>query len=178
MPQRTGWTKPFSVIALLGALTACSTAPTRPLSVEPQVDLSRFMGDWYVIAAIPTSFEKNAFNPMDHYVLDKDGSIATTYTFNADSFDGKAKEYHSRGYVLSPTNAIWGQQYIWPFKADYRIAYVSKDYMQTIIAREKRDYVWIMSRTSIISEADYERLVKLVDEQGYDTALLQKAPQR
>ena len=172
------WKHFLAATTFLCALSGCQTTPSAPLLLEPQVDLQRFMGDWYVIAAIPTRFEKNAYNPMDHYVLEKDGSIATTYTFNADGFDGKAKAYHSTGYVMSPGDSIWGQQYIWPFKADYRISYVSKDYTQTVITREKRDYVWIMARTSTIPDADYRSLVKLVAEQGYDTSLLQKAPQK
>jgi len=38
-------------------------------------------------------------------------------------------------------------QFLWPFKAEYLIAYVDPDYSETIIARNNRDYVWIMART-------------------------------
>lgn len=170
--------KTFFTSACILALSACESVPVQPLPPEPQVDLQRFMGDWYVIANIPTFLEKNAYNAMDHYALDEDGTVATTYTFNADSFDGKATTYRSRGYVLSASNAVWGQQYIWPFKADYRIAYVSNNYSQTIIAREKRDYVWIMARTRTIPDADLAQLMTRVGELGYDTGLLQKSPQK
>jgi apolipoprotein D and lipocalin family protein len=63
-------------------------------------------------------------------------------------------------------------------KADYRIAYVSPDYGQTVIARVARDYVWIMARTPSIPDADYERLLQFVAAQGYDVSLLRKVPQR
>ena len=43
------------VFALVLMLSACSSAPTIP--VAERVDLERFMGDWYVIANIPTSPE-------------------------------------------------------------------------------------------------------------------------
>src|SRR5688500_15114842 len=44
-------------------LAGCQTAPTMPpLRTVPQVDLQRFMGDWYVVAHIPTVAEKAAFN--------------------------------------------------------------------------------------------------------------------
>ena len=49
--------------------------------------------------------------------------------------------------VDTRSNAIWTMRFIWPFEADYRIAYLSPDYSQVIIGREKRDYVWIMART-------------------------------
>ena len=43
--------------------------------------------------------------------------------------------------MLDAAGAVWGQQYIWPIKADYRVAYLSDDYRHVVIGREKRDYV-------------------------------------
>jgi apolipoprotein D and lipocalin family protein len=145
----------------------------------PQVDLQRFMGDWYVIANIPTFIEKGAHNAIESYRLDSDGTIATTFTFRAGAFDGQPKKYTPRGFVQDTrTNALWGMQFIWPIKADYRITYLADDYSQTIISREARDYVWIMARTPSIPEADYQRLLKIVVAQGYDPKQIQKVPQQ
>jgi len=156
-----------------------TTEPVKPITLVQHVDLARFMGQWYVIANIPTFLEKGAYNAVDTYRLDTDGSIATTFSFNADDYDGPRKTYSSRGFVLDTvSNAVWGQQYIWPFKADYRIAYLSEDYTQVVIARDKRDYVWIMARTPTLQLQDYDKLVAVVGAQGYDTAKLQRVPQR
>ena len=96
-----------------------------------------------------------------------------------DGFDGEEKRYTPRGFVREGTgNAVWGMRFIWPVKADYRIAYVDPSYTQTVIGREARDYVWIMARTPQIAEAEYERLVAFVADQGYDAAQIQKVPQR
>lgn len=173
--------RPISLaLALAAALTGCAGIPDglQPVAVVPHVDLPRFMGDWYVIANIPTFLEKGAHNPKDSYRLDADGTIATTYNFNADAADGPVKHYESRGFVLDPaTNAVWGQQYVWPIKADYRIAWLSPDYTETVIARDRRDYVWIMARTPTIPDADLARLTAFVASQGYDTGKLQRAAQ-
>ena len=67
-------------------------------------------------------------------------------------------------------------QFIWPIKADYRITYLDDSYTQTIIAREKRDYVWIMARQPEISLIDYERLVNLVESLGYEKSKIRKVP--
>jgi len=162
-------------------LAACASAPERalaPVALAADVDLTRFMGDWYVIAAIPTVFERSAYNPMDTYRLDPDGSIATTFSFNDGAFDGARKHYGSRGFVVAGTgNAVWGQQYVWPIKADYRIAYLAADYSQVVVAREKRDYVWIMARTPSIASADLDRLTAFVAAQGYDASRLRRMPQ-
>ena len=52
-------------------LSACSSV--EPLATVDHVDLDRFMGDWYVIANIPTSIETEAFNAIETYRLDEDG---------------------------------------------------------------------------------------------------------
>jgi apolipoprotein D and lipocalin family protein len=165
--------------AMLLPLTACQSAPPAPMPTVPKVDLQRFMGDWYVIANIPTFIEKGAHNAVESYRLDADGSIATTFTFREGAFDGKPKRYTPRGFVRDDgSNALWGMQFLWPVKADYRITYLNDDYSQTIISREKRDYVWIMARTPSLPDADYQRLLKIVQAQGYDMSRVQKVPQR
>ena len=162
-----------AALMLAGGLSAA------PLAIVPHVDLPRFMGDWYVIANIPTFIEKNAHNAIESYRLDADGTIATTFTFRAGSFDGELKRYTPRGFVVDrASNAVWGMQFIWPIKADYRIMYLSDDYAQTVVGRTQRDYVWIMARTPAIADADYQRLLKLAGDQGYEVSRIQKVPQR
>ena len=120
----------------------------KPVQTVESVDLQRFMGDWYVIASIPTFIETDAFNAVESYKLSEDGSIATTFRFNKGGFDGPEKIYKPRRFIEDrPSNAVWGMQFIWPFKAEYRIIYLSDDYAQTIIGRTKRDYAWIMTWT-------------------------------
>jgi apolipoprotein D and lipocalin family protein len=161
------------------ALSGCAGTSLPPIEPVDHVDLERFMGDWYVIAAIPTSIEKESYNAVETYQLTDDGEIATTFTFNKGGFDGEKKEYTPTGFVRdTESNAIWGMQFIWPIKADYRIAYLDADYSVTVIARNKRDYVWIMAREPQIPEADYQRLVELIAGFGYDTSLIRKVPQR
>ena len=137
------------------------------------------MGKWYVIANIPTWMERGAHNAVETYRLDDDASIATTFSFRQDAFDGKRVEYHPRGFVVDKaSNAVWGMQFVWPIKAEYLITYVAPDYSATVIGRTKRDYAWIMARTPEVSPALYEKLVAAVAAAGYDTARLQKVPQR
>jgi apolipoprotein D and lipocalin family protein len=143
------------------------------------VDLQRFMGDWYVIANIPTWIERGAHNAVESYRLNPDGTIATTFTFRQDGFDGELKRYEPKGFVIDRTsNAVWGMQFVWPIKADYRIVYLAPDYSHTVIGREKRDYVWIMARTPTIPETDFTNIVSFLSQQGYDVDRIQRVPQR
>jgi apolipoprotein D and lipocalin family protein len=165
------------VVSLAVMLSACASAPTIPTAKN--VDLPRFMGDWYVIANIPTFPERDAYNAIESYKLDPDGSIATTFTFRKGAFDGPEKVMRPRGFVTDEkSNAVWGMQFVWPIKAEYLISHVDAGYTETIIARSSRDYVWIMARKPVLSEADYARLVQMVADLGYDMSKLQKVPQR
>lgn len=168
----------FSTLALAaGALGGCSSNP--PIAPVAQVDLKRFMGDWYVIAAIPSFPERNAYDAVESYALASDGTIQTTFRYRDGGFDGEAKSMHPKGTVVEGTNnAVWGMQFIWPIKAEYIIAELDADYRHVIVARTKRDYVWIMARTPRIDAALYDRLVARVGALGYDTAKLRKVPQR
>ncbi len=149
------------------------------LETVDYVDIERFMGDWYVIANIPTFLEKGAHNAVETYALNDDGTIATTFTFRKDSFDGKEKEYNPKGWILDEeTNARWGMRFVWPIKADYRIVWLDDDYSITVIGRDARDFVWIMARESEIPDKKYDEIVSFVESIGYDTSKIQRVPQR
>jgi apolipoprotein D and lipocalin family protein len=168
-----------SALNLLISLGCSAAMAKEPIPTPVHVDLPRFMGDWYVIASIPTFLEKHAFNAVESYRRDPDGSIATTFTFHRGGFDGEVKTMKPRGWVRDTgTNARWGMQFIWPFKAEYVIAYVNEAYTQTIIARTARDYVWIMARTPQLDPADYQRLLDAVGALGYDKTKVMRVPQR
>jgi apolipoprotein D and lipocalin family protein len=166
----------MSILVLL-PLLGCQT--TNTIHTVPSVDLNRFMGDWYVIANIPTFIEKEAYNAVESYRLAEDGTIETTFKFNKGGFDGPLKTYNPRGYVWDEkSNAVWGMQFFWPFKAEYRIIFLNEDYSKTVIGRTKRDYVWIMSREPAIPDEEYNFILNFLQEQGYDISKVLKVPQR
>ena len=158
------------------AVSACSSMP--PLEPVERVDLERFMGDWYVIANIPTFLEKGAHNAVESYELDSDGTIATTFTFRDGAFDGPVKTYTPRGFITSESNAVWGMQFIWPIKADYRIVYLDETYSTTVIGRNRRDFVWIMAREPQIPATRYEEIFTMLGDVGYDVSAIQQVPQQ
>lgn len=167
-----------SAIPLLLLLASGCAPSLPPLKTVDRVDLQRFMGDWYVIANIPTFIEKGAHNAVESYRLEDDGTVATTFTFRQGGFDGPVKTYTPRGFVRdTASNAVWGMRFIWPFKAEYLIIYLNEDYTQTIIGRSKRDYLWIMARTPEIPDEDYARLVADLAARGYDVSKIEKVPQ-
>jgi len=167
----------LSLLVTLFAFLASGCQTMEPIHTVESVDLKRFMGTWYVIACIPTFIETKAYNATESYRLNPDGTIATTFIFNKGGFNGRLKQYTPRGFVRDKiSNAVWGMQFIWPFKAEYRIIYLTEDYAQTVIGRSNRDYVWIMARKPSILEKDYEEILRFLIDQGYDLNKLRKVP--
>jgi apolipoprotein D and lipocalin family protein len=165
-------------LPLTTLLSACGSQNLKPIDTVEHVDLERFMGDWYVIANIPTFIETDAYNAIETYRMNDDGSIATTFTFRQGSAEGNRKQYNPTGFIVDQqSNALWDMQFFWPFKAEYRVIYLDDDYQTTIIGRSKRDYVWLMSRQPAMDEDSYRSLLRFIQSQGYDIDKVQKVPQ-
>ena len=164
-------------IAFLIAFTVMTLFPRSkdPLPTEQNVDVDRFMGDWYVQGHIPIFTEKNAHNAVESYFRDGEGKIQTVYAFR----DGAIETTKPTGFVEDEiTGAEWSMRFVWPFKAEYLIAYVDDAYTETIVARSKRDYAWIMTRAPEITEERYQALSDRLADLGYDVSELRRVPQR
>jgi apolipoprotein D and lipocalin family protein len=64
----------FIFLGLIGVASnpVLAESALKPMPVVDYVDLDRFMGDWYVIATIPTFLERDAYNPIETYQRDND----------------------------------------------------------------------------------------------------------
>jgi apolipoprotein D and lipocalin family protein len=168
-----------ALAALLGgtlALGACASKP--PLPIMSSVDVSRYMGPWYVISATPTFMDPGTYGAVESYERGPDGRILTTYTYHKDSFDGPLKTMKPVGRVKEDGNgAVWTMQFVPLIQADYRIMYVDPDYQLTLVGQEARGYAWIMARKPQISEVEYARMIELLKKAGYDTTTMRRVPQ-
>jgi len=171
-----------AALVMLSLLSGGCTASQDALqATDKKIDLQDFMGDWYVIGSIPIDLffasEAGAHNAVETYELQDDGSIDTRYRFRQDSFDGPVKSFNPTGFVYNTeTNAEWRMQFFWPFKSAYLIIYLSDDYAQTIVGVPNRKYIWIMSRTPDVSDAEYEQLLQLAVDAGYDPEPIVRIP--
>lgn len=167
------WKKYFLPAAVAG-VAGCASHP--PLETVDGVDLQRFMGTWYVHAYTPLLVDRDAVNPVEHYYLQENGKIATTYQFRRESVDAKLRTYTPTGTVYDQeSTAEWRMQFIWPFKAPYLIIGLEDDYRATVIAHPNRKYFWVMSRNPSMRETDLHRHLEQLRELGFDMDRLQLA---
>ena len=169
----------LAALLLAALLAACAGGPPPLQAIDRRVDLERFMGDWYVVASIPIFLEEGAHDAVESYRLSPEGVIETTYTFRKGSFDAPLKTFTPKGFVENTqTNAEWGMQFVWPFRATYLVIYLDEAYQRTIIGVPSRRWVWLMSRTPDVPAEEYAAMLEAVAAAGYDPALLQKIPHR
>lgn len=169
------------LIVATALLAACASAPkgAPPLPRAEAVDIDRFMGDWYVIAHAPTPPERDAFNAVERYALCDDGRVATVFRFRERGFNGQREILRPTGFPDAESGfAEWGMQFLWPFRAEYVVAWLDAEYRTTIIARSARDYVWLMHREPAMAPEALEAALQRVVAMGYERGALRMVPQR
>lgn len=176
-----------ALVAVIASTGACMShnvkqadgAPTQaeaaPLPIEPKVDLARYMGPWFIVGAIGLGLEKGAHDPVETYTMNPDGTIATVFQYRQDGFEGPLKTKVTRAWVEEGTgNAEWKVRTFWPLRQQYLISQLESDYSAAIVAREARDYVWILSRKPAMSDSQYQAYLAQIQAMGYDMAKFER----
>jgi apolipoprotein D and lipocalin family protein len=147
--------------------------------VVNQVDIKRFMGDWFVIASIPTPFEKGVYNGLETYTWNEEEQrIDVSFTFRKDGFNGPKDEITQKGWIEDPVGkAHWKVQPFWPLKFDYLVIDLADDYSWTTVGVPDKSYVWIMARKHTMKPEEYQKAIERIRRLGYDLEKLKKVPQ-
>jgi apolipoprotein D and lipocalin family protein len=162
-----------------------SSVSTHPKSLKASlphalfVDLDQYMGDWYVIACIPTPFETKATNAVESYTWNaKEDRIDVQYHHNEGRPDGPVRKYPQKAWVSDKnSNAEWKVQFFWPLKFSYRILDVASDYSWSLVGTESKNFVWILARRPHLDDEVLSELKEKLLSLGYDLNKLRKVPQ-
>ena len=168
----------LSILSIIGCKKQKNMNIEKTLKTVEYVDIEKFMGDWYVIANIPTFIEKRATNAVENYRLNNNREIETTFSFHQDSPQGDKKIYKPKGFIKNnKTNAEWRMQFLWPFKMPYLIIGLDENYNYTVIGVPNRKYVWIMSRKPSLDSKTYNMIIDKLKDVGYDVKQIKKVTQ-
>ncbi|WP_345100913.1 lipocalin family protein [Mucilaginibacter panaciglaebae] len=147
----------------------------KPLSTVQYVELDKYLGKWYEIAAFPQRFERGCSHTTAEYTLNNDGSIAVTNTCVK---DGKIKVAKGKATVTDThTNAKLAVQFRWPFTGKYWIIGLAHDYSYALVGHPNRKYLWILGRKPDMDTQTYNYLVTLAVNKGFDARELVKTEQ-
>ncbi len=146
-----------------------TTAKREPLQTVSSVDIERYLGKWYEIAAIPQRFQRGCAATTAEYSLRDDGKIDVLNVCRLE--DGSIKRARGKAWVVDETNAKLKVRFFWPFTGDYWIIELAEDYSYAVVGHPDRDYLWILSRTAEMSPALHEMLMQTIEtKHGYDVS--------
>jgi apolipoprotein D and lipocalin family protein len=154
---------------------------TEPLQESgTPIEIDRFMGRWYVLAAIPTPLDKGAMNAIEDYAWDADAErIQVTYTMQR-SKDGPVQKILQRASLVnSPTNTRWSLDpkvlglYL-PLKLPYLVVDCAADYSTTIIGLPDRSILYVMARSPTVDERCFGALLQTCFLNGYDLSKIER----
>ena len=143
------------------------------LQTVEHVDLSRYAGQWYEIARYPNSFQKRCHGSAALYSLRPDGEIEVLNSCS-DAETGKTRQARGRAWVVDQTNAKLKVSFFWPFRGDYWIIELGKEYEYVVIGTPNRKYFWILARERTMDETLYNALLQRAALQGFDPSLVIK----
>lgn len=158
-------------------VSGCASRPTLP--TVGAVDLRRYAGKWYEIAANPAWFERKCVGGVTaEYTPQPDGSIRVVNRCR--TADGSVAETSGRATVVPGSgNARLKVTFGVPFvSGDYWIIGLDeKNYRWALVGEPRRRYLWILAREPQISEALYREIAARAAALGYDPARLRRTRQ-
>jgi apolipoprotein D and lipocalin family protein len=158
------------VTAAFALLLAACAGPTKgpPVRTVPSVDLARYTGTWYEIARYPNSFQKGCRDTTAVYILRPDGEI-TVVNRCLKGADGKVAEARGRAWLAEPPDTTRLKvTFFWPFRGDYWIIDLGKNYEYAVVGTPDREYLWILSRTPVLQDKEFAGIIQRLNEQGFD----------
>ena len=150
----------------------CLAARAEPgVATVAAVDLARYVGKWYEIAAFPMFFQRNCVGDTTaEYGVTAQGDVSVTNRCRTNSgFD----EAHGTATVVEGSgNSRLKVSFFWPFRADYWIIGLDADYRWAVVGNPNRKYLWVLSRTPMLAPELLEAALKAAADQGYDLGQL------
>lgn len=157
----------------LGLVVTGIMATKPPLLVVERLDVSRYLGTWYAVASIPTTFERACIQGTTAtYTLLADGQIDVLNVCYA--ADGRRIEARGRAWVpdrrepgklkVSFVNVLGLRL----FAADYWVIDLAPDYTYAVVGHPSRNFGWILSRTPTLPVDALAGIQERLAGQGYD----------
>lgn len=149
-----------------------------PLATVDQVDLDRYLGQWYVIANIPYFGERGNVAGRAIYQMREDGRMDDIYIYRKGDFDSPEQRLEGVAWVVDEdSRARWKVRFYWPLTFDYLIVALDEDYQWTVVGHPSRNYAWIMARDARMDDDLYAELLGVLADRGFDPEALLKVPQ-
>lgn len=164
-------------------LSGCVSGPPEglgPLDLVDSVDVEQYLGRWYEIARLPSSFEKNIVGATAEYSLRDDGKIQVVNSGFKKSLDGRFKDVKAVAWIPDPSKpGALKVKFFGLFTSDYLIFGLDREtYSWALVGNQSRTLLWFLAREHEIDDSLYDEMKEIARAQGYDLSELYKVPQK
>ncbi|MTI31528.1 lipocalin family protein [Xanthovirga aplysinae] len=143
------------------------------LETVEKVDLDKYAGQWFEIASFPTRFQKGCSCTSATYIPRK--NFIEVYNQCFLRHKDKWKNIKGKAYpVKGSGNGKLKVQFFWPFRGDYWIIALDKNYSWVAVSEPRRKYLWILSRTKTMEENTFQDIIERLKEKHFKLDRLQR----
>ena len=149
-------------------------------NVVKELNVERYLGQWYEIARYDHRFERGLVGVTAHYSLRDDGKIKVINSGYKKSLNGTYSQAIGKAKIPNPETAPSKLKvsFFLFFYGDYYVMELDENYQWAVIGSSSDNYLWILSRTPQMDSGVYNDLINRLIKRGYDVGKLIKVEQK
>lgn len=137
---------------------------SQELKTVDNLDISRYLGNWYQIARKPNTFQNvDAINTTAEYSLDEYDNLKVV---NEETTNGQIKSAEGSGYVSSYSSSKLRVSFFLCFYGDYWVIMLGDNYEYSVVSDKYGQYLWILSREKTLD--NLPDIVNKIKDMGID----------
>lgn len=170
----------LAVALTVSLLAACTSAPPAPMATVANVDLNRYLGNWYQVSMIPNKFQAMC-------VADTQANYSLQDTWTGDSIRVTNRCRKSDGTVEAAvgvakivpdsSNAKLKVAFFRPFYGNYWVLALGDNYDWVLVGEPKREFGWVLSRQPTLDAASLNAAMQRAEALGYQRSQFVTSPQ-
>ena len=159
----------YSLLVVCLFISSCLSVPDGVAPIQ-NFELDRYVGRWYEVARLDHSFERGLEAVTADYSLRDDGSIRVINS-GRDINSGELQQAEGRAYFVDKSNiGHLKVSFFGPFYGSYVIFELDQiDYQYAFVAGYSKDYLWLLARTPVVSEAVLSNFKLKASKFGFNT---------
>jgi apolipoprotein D and lipocalin family protein len=161
----------LSAFISIFTFNSCQSIPKGAVAVKP-FDKEKYLGKWYEIARMDFTFERDLSNVTANYSLKDDGTIKVENRgFNYKT--KKWKQAFGKAKLYGESNeAKLKVSFFGPFYSAYNVIAIDDKYQYALVVGKNLDYIWFLSRETIMPEEIKKHYLKIASDIGFITSKL------
>ena len=142
------------------------------------VDIDRYMGNWFEIARFPNRFEEGCAGVTATYIRLARQRIEVTNTCRDGGLDGDERSAEGRARIVGPGQLAVsflpeGLSFLdGVASGDYWVLWVDESYQAAVVGAPNGKTGWIMARNPVLEQATTDAALEILKAAGYRTEAL------